>query len=75
METINRGGGQLEQRLPCCGLRAGERDWEAVPLLFFVALSKVVICVPVLICTCFLLWCVKETHTKKALLAFNASCS
>lgn len=55
METINRGGGQLEQRLPCCGLRAGERDWVAVPILFLVALSKVVICVPVLICTCFLL--------------------
>lgn len=48
METINRGRGQLEQRLPCCGLSVGERDWEAVPILFLVALSKAVICVPVL---------------------------
>lgn len=48
METIDRGRGQLEQRLPCCGLRVGERDREAVPILFLVPLSKVLICVPVL---------------------------
>lgn len=40
METINRGGGQLEQRLPCCRLCAGERGWGAVPVLFLVMLSK-----------------------------------
>lgn len=48
MEAINRGGSQLEQRLPCCGLCAGERVWEAVAILCLGALSKVVICVAVL---------------------------
>lgn len=68
METINRGGGQLEQRLPCRGLCAGERDWEAVPILFLVAHSKVVICVPVLML--YLLppvMCQRNTHKKGAL--------
>lgn len=75
METANRGGGQLEQGLPCGGLCAGEMDWVAMPVLYLMALSKVVIFVPVLM----LYWsspvlCQRNTH-KKTLLASKVSYS
>lgn len=69
METINRRRGQLEQRLPCCGLRVGERDWEAVPILFLVALSKVLICpCPHVVASSYNM---SNTHNKGQLLAIR----
>lgn len=76
METINRGGGQLEQRLPCCRLCAGERGWGAVPVLFLVMLSKA----DLLPCPHVVLASSKDVLKKKkcakrAPLAFNTSLS
>lgn len=62
MEAINRGGGQLEQRLCCGGLSAGERDWEAVPMLFLVVLCKT----DVYACSCVVLAYSNDMSKKNA---------